>query len=235
MCQNTAHQKKNDEKMTRLIIFDLDGTLLDTREDIANACNYALRMCGCPERRLDEYNMLVGRGIYNLFRGALPEEKRTEEMVMEMKNHFVPYYNEHIDDCTRPYPGIIEMLETLSDRGISFAIASNKYQEGTEALVAKYFGKYGFVRILGQREGKPIKPDPEIVKEAMSAAPDVTVEDTVYCGDSDVDMQTGLNAGVRTIGVTWGFRTKKELSAYNPWLLVENPAEITEALVHDCK
>lgn len=235
MCQNTAHQKKNDEKMTRLIIFDLDGTLLDTREDIANACNYALRMCGCPERRLDEYNMLVGRGIYNLFRGALPEEKRTEEMVMEMKSHFVPYYNEHIDDCTRPYPGIIDMMDTLSDRGISFAIASNKYQEGTEALVAKYFGKYGFVHILGQREGKPIKPDPEIVKEAISAAPDVTVEDTVYCGDSDVDMQTGLNAGVRTIGVTWGFRTREELSAYNPWLLVENPAEITEALVHDCK
>ena len=221
--------------MTRLIIFDLDGTLLDTREDIANACNYALRMCGCPERRLDEYNMLVGRGIYNLFRGALPEEKRTEEMVMEMKNHFVPYYNKHIDDCTRPYPGIIDMLDTLSDRGISFAIASNKYQEGTEALVAKYFGKYGFVRILGQREGKPIKPDPEIVKEAMSAAPDVTVEDTVYCGDSDVDKQTGLNAGVRTIGVTWGFRTREELSAYNPWLLVENPAEIAEALIRDCK
>ena len=221
--------------MTRLIIFDLDGTLLDTREDIANACNYALRMCGCPERRLDEYNMLVGRGIYNLFRGALPEEKRTEEMVMEMKNHFVPYYNKHIDDCTRPYPGIIDMLDTLSDRGISFAIASNKYQEGTEALVAKYFGKYGFVRILGQREGKPIKPDPEIVKEAMSAAPDVTVEDTVYCGDSDVDMQTGLNAEVRTIGVTWGFRTREELSAYNPWLLVENPAEIAEALIRDCK
>lgn len=221
--------------MTRLIIFDLDGTLLDTREDIANACNYALRMCGCPERRLDEYNMLVGRGIYNLFRGALPEEKRTEEMVMEMKNHFVPYYNKHIDDCTRPYPGIIDMLDTLSDRGISFAIASNKYQEGTEALVAKYFGKYGFVRILGQREGKPIKPDPEIVKEAMSAAPDVTVEDTVYCGDSDVDMQTGLNAGVRTIGVTWGFRTREELSAYNPWLLVENPVEIAEALIRDCK
>ena len=84
--------------MTKLIIFDLDGTLLDTREDIANACNHALRMCGCPERRLEEYNMLVGRGIYNLFRGALPEDMRTEEMVMKMKSYFVPYYNEHIDD-----------------------------------------------------------------------------------------------------------------------------------------
>lgn len=223
------------KKMTRLIIFDLDGTLLDTREDIANACNYALRMCGCPERRLEEYNMLVGRGIYNLFRGALPEERRTEEMVMKMKSHFVPYYNEHIDDCTRPYPGIIGMLDTLSAQGMSFAIASNKYQEGTEALVAKYFSKYRFARILGQRDGKPIKPDPEIVREAMSAVPDVTVGETVYCGDSDVDMQTGLNAGVRTIGVTWGFRTREELSAYKPWLLVENPAEITDALVRDCK
>ena len=226
--------RKFTENMTKLIIFDLDGTLLDTREDIANACNYALRMCGCPERRIDEYNMLVGRGIYNLFRGALPEEKRTEEVVMEMKSHFVPYYNEHIDDCTKPYPGIINMLDALAAEGMSFAIASNKYQEGTEALVAKYFNKYSFACILGQRDGKPIKPDPEIVMEAMEAA-GARTEETAYCGDSDVDMQTGLNAKVNTIGVTWGFRTKEELSAYNPWLLVENPAEITDALIKDCK
>ena len=221
--------------MTKLIIFDLDGTLLDTREDIANACNHALRMCGCPERRLEEYNMLVGRGIYNLFRGALPEEMRSDEMVMKMKSHFVPYYNEHIDDCTRPYPGIMEMLDRLAAEGMSFAIASNKYQEGTEALAAKYFSGYSFARILGQRDGRPIKPDPEIVHEAMSSVPGVTAEETVYCGDSDVDMQTGINAGVRTIGVTWGFRTREELSAYIPWLLVEKPIEIADALTRDCK
>lgn len=234
MCQNIAQIEKSMKKMRKLIIFDLDGTLLDTREDIANACNYALKMCGCPERRLEEYNMLVGRGIYNLFRGALPEEKRTEEMVMEMKSQFVPYYNEHIDDCTRPYPGIIDMLDTLAAKGMSFAIASNKYQEGTEALVEKYFHKYSFACILGQRDGKPIKPDPEIVMEAMKAA-GAGIGETVYCGDSDVDMQTGLNAGVDTIGVTWGFRTREELKAYNPWLLVENPTEITNALTNDCK
>lgn len=234
MCQNIAQIEKSMKKMRKLIIFDLDGTLLDTREDIANACNYALKMCGCPERRLEEYNMLVGRGIYNLFRGALPEAKRTEEMVMEMKSHFVPYYNEHIDDCTRPYPGIIDMLDTLAAKGMSFAIASNKYQEGTEALVEKYFHKYSFACILGQRDGKPIKPDPEIVMEAMKAA-GAGIGETVYCGDSDVDMQTGLNAGVDTIGVTWGFRTREELKAYNPWLLVENPTEITNALTNDCK
>lgn len=224
---------KIQKKMTRLIIFDLDGTLLDTREDIANACNYALKMCGCPERRLEEYNMLVGRGIYNLFRGAMPEERRSEEMVMKMKSHFVPYYNEHIDDCTRPYPGIIGMLDTLAAKGIRFAVASNKYQEGTEALVRKYFGKYDFVRILGQRDGKPIKPDPAIVHEAMSGIEGIKAEEVVYCGDSDVDMQTGINAGVRTVGVAWGFRTRKELSAYDPWLLVEKAEEITDALMRD--
>ncbi len=194
--------------MTKLIIFDLDGTLLDTREDIANACNYALRMCGCPERRMDEYNMLVGRGIMNLFRGALPEGMRGDEgLIMDMRNHFVPYYNEHIDDCTRPYEGIIGMLDRLAEAGISFAVASNKYQEGTEVLVRRFFGDYDFKCILGQREGKPIKPDPEIVREAMEAA-GAALEETVYCGDSDVDMQTGLNAGVRTVGVAWGFRTR---------------------------
>ncbi len=218
--------------MTKLIIFDLDGTLLDTREDIANACNYALRMCGCPERRLEEYNMLVGRGIMNLFRGALPEGMRDEETVLKMKSHFVPYYNEHIDDCTRPYPGIIGMLDSLADAGISFAVASNKYQEGTETLVRKYFGAYDFVCILGQRDGKPIKPDPEIVGEAMTAA-EVAEDETVYCGDSDVDMQTGMNAGVRTVGVTWGFRTREELAAYNPWLLAENAGEIAGAVLGD--
>ncbi len=218
--------------MTKLIIFDLDGTLLDTREDIANACNYALRMCGCPERRLDEYNMLVGRGIMNLFRGALPEGMRGEEMVLKMKGHFVPYYNEHIDDRTRPYPGIIGMLDALAGRGISFAVASNKYQEGTEALVKKYFGAYDFVSILGQRDGRPIKPDQEIVREVMAAA-GVVEDETVYCGDSDVDMQTGLDAGVRTIGVEWGFRTREELAAYGPWLLAGNADEIVAALVRD--
>ncbi len=218
--------------MTKLIIFDLDGTLLDTREDIANACNYALRMCGCPERRLEEYNMLVGRGIMNLFRCALPENRRTEEMVMNMKGHFVPYYNEHIDDRTRPYPGIIPMLDRLAAAGLSFAVASNKYQEGTEALMKKYFRAYDFACILGQREGKPIKPDPGIVKEAMASA-GASENETVYCGDSDVDMQTGLNAGVRTVGVTWGFRTRGELSAYEPWLLAENADEIVEAVMRD--
>ena len=219
--------------MIKLIIFDLDGTLLDTREDIAGACNHALKMCGFPERALDEYNMLVGRGIYNLFRGALPAENRSEEMVLKMKSHFVPYYNSHICDKTKPYPGIIEMFDTLKAKGIAFAIASNKYQEGTEILVEKLLGRYDFVRILGQRDNKPIKPDPEIIREAMEALPGAKMEEVIYCGDSDVDMQTGINAGVKTIGATWGFRTREELAAYAPWILAENPAEISAAALSD--
>ena len=216
--------------MIKLVIFDLDGTLIDTMKDIANACNYALEQCGCPASKLEEYNMLVGRGIDNLFRGALPESLKTEEMVVKMREYFVPYYNEHKCDFTCPYEGILEALEKLDAAGLKFAVASNKYQEGTEQLVEKFFGRYDFVKVLGQREGKPIKPDPEIVFEIMAELPGISVEEVAYCGDSDVDMQTGLGAGVKTIGVTWGFRTREELEAYNPHALIDRPDEIPDAI-----
>lgn len=221
--------------MTKLIIFDLDGTLLDTIDDLAAACNHALVQCGCPERERDEYFMFVGRGIDNLFRGALPEGKKTDEMVARMRKSFVPYYNEHGCDLTKPYEGIISLLRTLSGKGIRFAIASNKYQAGTEALVSRYFGEFSFVRILGQREGMPIKPDPGIVTEAMEGVPGIRPEEVVYCGDSDVDMMTGTNAGVRTIAVTWGFRSADILRSYNPWLLAECPQEIADAIMQETK
>ena len=216
------------ENMTKLIIFDLDGTLIDTRTDIANACNHALEQCGFPKRRLEEYNMLVGRGIDNLFRGAMPAEAVNEESVAKMRSHFVPYYNEHGCDCTRPYDGILDMLETLKNKNLHFAVASNKYQEGTLQLVEAFFGKYDFVKILGQREGKPIKPDPSIVAEAMEGVPGITKNEVIYIGDSNVDMETGINAGVKTIGVTWGFRTYEELEAYSPYALIDHPMQIVE-------
>ena len=212
--------------MTKLIIFDLDGTLIDTREDLANACNYALGQCGFPARKLEEYNMLVGRGIDNLFRGAMPKESASEENVAKMRSIFVPYYNEHSCDFTKPYQGIIEMLEDLTEKGLRFAVASNKYQEGTEQLVKTFFGKYPFIKVLGQRAEKPIKPDPLIVAEAMEAIADIKKEEVLYIGDSDVDMQTGINAGVRTIGVTWGFRGKSELQSYPSLALIDKSEEL---------
>jgi phosphoglycolate phosphatase len=125
------------------------------------------------------------------------------------------------------------MLDALASHGVEFAVASNKYQAGTESLVERFFGKYDFVKILGQREGQPIKPDPAIVTDILNATPGIEVREVVYCGDSDVDMQTGVNAGVRTIGVTWGFRTREELSAYGPWHLAANAEEIAGAIIAD--
>ena len=220
------HNIKFDKKMIKLAIFDLDGTLLDTLGDIAGACNQALTACGCPVHEVEEYKRFVGSGIMNLFRRALPEEQRTEEMVMRMRDAFVQYYDEHKDETTRPYPGIEDLLEKLSAKGIALAVASNKYQEATEELVARYFGDYTFTSVLGQREGRPIKPDAGVILEAIASCEGVRPHEVIYCGDSDVDMQTGINAGVRTVGVTWGFRSREELAAYSPCLLADNPEEI---------
>ena len=218
--------------MTKLIIFDLDGTLLDTVEDLGNATNHALRTLGYPEHPMDAYKIFCGRGIYNLFRAALPPQENNEENVARMAALFLPWYDAHICDRTRPYPGIMDMMDRLHQAGIRFALASNKYQDGAEKLIRIFFGEYGFIKVLGQRDGLPIKPDPAIVHQAMAAAPDVRLAEVVYVGDTNTDMQTGGNAGVRTIGVLWGFRTREELAAYHPWKIVSTAEELTKALIH---
>lgn len=216
--------------MIRLVVFDLDGTLLNTRDDLGTATNYALSQLGFPTVELSKYNFLVGRGIMNLFKGALPEGEKTEENALKMREIFLKYYGEHNCDLTCPYEGIPEVLKMLQDKGVKIAIASNKYQKGTEDLAAHFFPKTSFLRILGQREGFPIKPDPEIVAEVLRSSDGITKEETVYIGDSNVDMQTGINAEVRTIGVLWGFRTREELEAYNPWHLSTEPSELKDWL-----
>lgn len=208
--------------MTKLAIFDLDGTLLNTVEDLGNATNYALTQCGFPIHPTDAYYQMVGRGIYNLFRAAVPSEYATEENVQKMASYFLPYYDAHKCDFTRPYDGILQMLDTITGNGVRLAVASNKYQDGAEKLVNHFFGEYDFVKILGQREGQPIKPDPAIVDQILAEVPSVTKSETVYVGDSNVDMQTGANAEVRTIGVTWGFRSREELASCDPSAIVDS-------------
>lgn len=217
--------------MTKLAIFDLDGTLLNTVEDLGNATNYALEQCGFPIHPIDEYYQMVGRGIYNLFRAAIPSEYATEDNVQRMASYFIPCYDAHKCDCTRPYDGIPEMLKTITDMGVRLAVASNKYQDGAEKLVHHFFGDYEFVKILGQREGQPIKPDPAIVDQVLAEVPAITKAETVYIGDSNVDMQTGLNAAVRTIGVAWGFRGRDELAAYSPSAIVDTPAQLADEIL----
>ena len=194
----------------QLAIFDLDGTLLDTVADLANATNQALRQCGYPTHPTEAYYQFVGNGINKLFYRALPEEARTEENVQRIRSLFLPYYNEHNADDSCPYEGIAQLLSDLQSRGIQIAVASNKYQLATEKLVAHFFPSIHFAAVYGQREGIAIKPDPTIVNDILRDT-NITRTHTIYIGDSGVDMQTAHNAGIESIGVTWGFRSEEEL------------------------
>ena len=211
--------------MRKLVIFDLDGTLLNTIADLANSTNYALKVLGYPIHEPDKYNFMVGNGINKLFERALPDGEKTEENVLRVRQEFVPYYDQHNADKSRPYPGVTELLETLQTAGMQLAVASNKYQAATEKLIAHYFPNIKFTAVFGQREGIPVKPDPIIVKEILQIAK-VQEEETLYAGDSGVDMQTAINAGVTSCGVTWGFRPRTELESFHPDHIVDNAEEI---------
>ena len=211
--------------MKKLVIFDLDGTLLNTIADLATSTNHALRTCGFPTHDVSAYRYFVGNGITKLFERALPEEERTAEQVARIRPLFLAHYDAHNTDHSTPYPGIEALLATLQDHGVALAVASNKYQAATENLVAHFFPGITFVKVLGQREGIPTKPDPGIVNEIVAVA-GVEKSEVLYVGDSNVDMQTAQNGGVDACGVTWGFRPKEELAAYHPLLLAERAEEI---------
>ena len=211
--------------MKQLAIFDHDGTLLDTVADLANATNQALQQCGYPTHPVEAYYQFVGNGINKLFARALPAEYSTEENVLRIRALFVPYYNEHNADCSRPYPGVVELLRALQDDGVQLAVASNKYHEATLKLVRHFFPDIRFAAIYGQREGVPIKPAPDIVHDILRDT-GIAKEKTLYIGDSGVDMQTASNAGVESVGVTWGFRSEEELREHGAAHIVRIADEI---------
>ncbi len=213
--------------MKQLVIFDLDGTLLNTIADLATATNEALRCCGFPQHPVGDYCQFVGNGITKLFERALPVEARTAENIAHMRACFLPYYNEHNADDTTSYEGVTQLLSDLSSRGIRLAVASNKYQAGTEKLVAHYFPHIPFIAVLGQRDGFPVKPDPAIVHEILTVA-NVSAHEALYVGDSGVDMRTAQAAGVESVGVTWGFRDRDELLQSGACRLVDHAYEILD-------
>ena len=222
--------KKQETSMhTELVIFDLDGTLLDTISDLAVACNAVLAVRGLPQHSYEEYCHFVGNGILRLVERALPEPLRTPENVALARADFVRYYTEHIDVYTKPYPGIPELLAELTRRGIRVAVASNKFQAGTEKLIRLFFPEIPFAAVFGQRPDVPLKPDPAVVEEIL-ACTGVPRERVLYVGDSGVDMETARAAGVRSAGVTWGFRDREELVAAGAGRLVDRAAELLEAL-----
>lgn len=211
----------------KLVIFDLDGTLLDTIDDLATGANHALEVLGYPTHERATIRSFVGNGINKLLERSLPEGEKTEEHVMRMRSVFIPYYDAHNAELTVPYEGIPELLERLQEGGLMLAVASNKYQAATEKLVAHYFPNINFIKVLGQRDEVSIKPDPAIVKEIIEAA-GVSNDAVLYVGDSGVDMLTALNAQVDAVGVTWGFRPKLELSTFPSLGLIDRAEELME-------
>lgn len=211
--------------MKKLVIFDLDGTLLDTIADLATAVNHALKQLGYPTHEVETIRTFVGNGIGKLLERALPADERNEANVMRMRSHFVPHYDVHNADLSLPYRGIVPLLEALQAKGMMLAVASNKYQSATEKLIRHYFPTIRFVEVLGQREGIAVKPDPTIVFDILKKA-GVSKEETLYVGDSGVDMQTAIHAGVEAVGVAWGFRPRAELEGFCPKGVIDEAEEL---------
>lgn len=211
--------------MKKLVIFDLDGTLLNTIADLAQSTNHALTQLGFPTHQEDAYNFMVGNGINKLFERALPEGHKSEENVQQMRQLFIAFYDQHNMDKSRPYPGIPELLQKLHQQSVLLAVASNKYHAATQKLTKHYFPEIPFIAVYGQREGILPKPDPTIVFDILRAT-NINKDSVLYVGDSGVDMQTAINAGVTSCGVTWGFRPKTELEAFQPNYIVDSAEKI---------
>jgi len=219
------------------IIFDLDGTLLNTIDDLGYACNHALERTGYPTFPIEAYPAKVGNGINNLIRRALPETERTEENIMRVRAYFVPYYDAHNCDCTHPYEGVPELLAALKAQGHRLAVASNKYQAATEKIVNHFFPGV-FDVILGERDGVERKPNPQIVFDILNnltgaecadpTAPAVgqRKRSVLYIGDSLVDYETAKNAGVPFVACSWGFVPRERLVEAGITTIIDQPKEL---------
>ena len=209
--------------MYNTYIFDLDGTLLSSLADLAASCNYALRTNGMPERTLDEVRRFVGNGVKKLMERATPDGLQNplfDKTLADFRQH----YMKHNLDTTCPYEGVMPMLEELQRRGKKVAVVSNKFYAATQELCHHFFGDLVTVAI-GEREDIRKKPAPDTVIEALRQL-NATAEESVYIGDSDVDIDTARNAGMPCICVLWGFRDKDFLIEHGATTLVATPQEI---------
>ncbi|WP_167956165.1 HAD family hydrolase [Anaerosporobacter faecicola] len=210
-----------------LAIFDLDGTILDTLKDLAVTINYALRLHGYPERTMQEVRHFVGNGIRKLVERAVPENA-TEADIDQVFQSFTTYYKEHCMDYTKPYEGIMEMLEKLRQAGYKTAVVSNKADYAVKILCEQYFPG-AFDAYVGERENVRKKPYPDSVNEVLNNL-HVKREDAVYIGDSDVDIETARNASMDHIIVDWGFREHEFLVEHGAKVICSKPEEILECM-----
>jgi len=216
--------------MYKLIIFDLDGTLLDTIEDLANSVNYALQQHSYPTHPVEAYHFFVGNGVNKLLERALPATLRSADNVSMLKVDFIKHYFANVDQFTKPYPGISNLINRLQTENFMLAVASNKVHSATVDLVERFFEGIRFFKILGQREGFPVKPNPGILDEIIGSA-GVDKSEVLYVGDSGVDVATAYNAKVAFVGVLWGFRPRKELEEIGATNFVNNTEELYEIIV----
>lgn len=215
------------KKKYTTVIFDLDGTLLNTLDDLADAVNYALEQNGMPKRTIDEVRCFVGNGVRNLMLRAVP--RGADNPLFEKAfADFKTYYGAHCNDKTKPYDGIMELLEQLKDRGYAVAIVSNKIDFAVKELQKRYFD--GLIPVaIGEREGVKRKPAPDTVMTALAELGKDSKE-AVYVGDSDVDIMTASNTGMPCISVEWGFRDRQFLLDHGAASLIGRPEEIWELL-----
>lgn len=218
------------EPKYKAIIFDLDGTLIDSLEDIADSMNIVLNKNGYPPHSYDDYRYLVGSGARKLVSSALPEERREDGHVDECHNLFKEIYNKNWDVKTRPYPGITEMLGGIAKLGIKTSVLSNKPDDFTKRCVKKFLPDILFEIVLGMRDNIPPKPDPAAALE-IAAELEISPEKFLYIGDTAIDMKTANSAGMSAVGVLWGFRSREELIANGAKALAANPMEILDLII----
>lgn len=214
--------------MKKAVIFDLDGTLLNTIDDLGDSVNYVLKKHNYPTFSIEEYKYKVGNGMRKLIERSLPENKRNDETIEQVLAEFMAYYGEHKMDKTAPYDNIEQLLKTLKQKGVKTAVVTNKAHISAKPLMDEVFPDL-FDAVIGQKEGVPTKPDPTSVFAVLKEL-GVSADECLYLGDSGVDMQTAKNAGIFGIGVLWGFRKADELIENGAKKLIGKPQELLELL-----
>lgn len=213
-----------------LAIFDLDGTLLDTLEDLMISVNYAMSLNGFAPRSYQEIRTFVGKGMQNLIRQSVPQEAGlTDEKIAQVLQQFQAHYAVHKEDHTGPYEGIVQMLDALKEAGMHMAVVSNKADAAVKPLIAGAFPGM-FETAVGEREGIRRKPAPDTVYAVLDAL-EVQKEKAVYIGDSEYDIQTAENAGMDAVIVTWGYRDRDVLEAAGAKVFAESPAQLQKILL----
>lgn len=215
-------------KKYNFAIFDLDGTILDTLGDLRNSVNFALSKNNLPERTTEEIRQFVGNGIRLLIERAVPENT-SDDVTDKCFDDFKVHYKDNSANLTKPYCGVVEMLNELKNNGIKLAVVSNKADFAVQGLIKQYFPDL-FDFSVGERDGIKRKPSPDSVFVAMKHL-GADKADTIYIGDSEVDIETANNSGVPCIAVTWGFRDKDVLKKLNPQYIVNEPKEIVDIIL----